>query len=103
MDTIYILISIAVLVIICSIIWTIIRRRSCKKVIYLMTVLSGKVMEITKDNESGLSRITMKNLDGQICYGFSTLSVSELIAIYSDLEYTEIPVITAKTVTSQIM
>lgn len=58
----------------------------------MIDTLYGEVIDITRDEETGLSCITVKNNKGQTETGVSKLTVQELEALYSGKGYIQIPV-----------
>ncbi len=57
------------------------------------STLCGKVTNIVKDEETGLSCIYVRNGRGDTLYGFSSVSVDELKHIYKENEYVQIPIV----------
>lgn len=57
-----------------------------------MCVLYGEVIDITEHKESGMSRIEVRDKNGITQYGFSSVSVKRLEALYSGRGYVQVPV-----------
>lgn len=60
-----------------------------------MGMLSGEVVEIRLDEETGLTRITAKD-GGRLSYGFSSLAPEELEPLYMGKGWVQLPVIRQK-------
>lgn len=69
---------------------------------YTMGVISGEVMTIEFCEDTGLSKITVRDTKGKINYGFSKISVKELNMLYAGKGYVQIPIIVEKQVKGNI-
>lgn len=58
-----------------------------------MDYLYGEVIDVIRDEDTGLSRIIMKNNKGGIIYGLSSCSVEELSTLYIGKGFVQVPLI----------
>lgn len=61
-----------------------------------MENLYGEVIGIAFDKNVGLSKIAVKDVKGKTCYGFSTVPIEQLNALYAGKGYVQIPVISER-------
>lgn len=58
--------------------------------------IRGEVVHIEDDRDTGMSRITVRDSEGTVTYGYSGISAKELNALYSGKGMVSIPVISKK-------
>ena len=60
-------------------------RQEQKRTDTIMRLLSGEVIDVYDDEETGLSVIAIRDKDGITQYGFSRLPVKELETLYAEI------------------
>lgn len=71
-------------------------RQEQKRTDTIMRLLSGEVIDIYEDRETGLSVIAIRDKDGITQYGFSKLPVKDLEMLYSGKGCVQVPVMGKK-------
>lgn len=73
-------------------------RQEQKRTDTIMRLLSGEVIDVYDDKETGLSVIAIRDKDGITQYGFSRLPVKELETLYAGKGCVQVPVMGKKDV-----
>lgn len=73
-------------------------RQEQKRTDTIMRLLSGEVIDVYDDKETGLSVIAIRDKDGITQYGFSRLPVKELETLYVGKGCIQVPVMGKKDV-----